>query len=117
MKLAGSIDTKGRLLEAAERLYAEQGIEATSLRAITSEAGANLASVHYHFGSKEAFTEAVFSRRIVPLNRERLDLLDSYEREVGEAPVPLERILEALLVGVERDRLPTFSQPSSAKIG
>ena len=47
------LDTRRDLLLAAERLFAQQGFQGASLRAITQEAGANLASVNYHFGSKE----------------------------------------------------------------
>jgi len=47
------IDTQDRLLNAAEKLFAEHGISETSLRAITTEAQANLAAVNYHFHSKE----------------------------------------------------------------
>lgn len=88
-------DTRTRLLDTAERLFAEHGIESTSLRRITREANANLAAVHYHFGSKEALLEAVFSRRIGPLNHERLRLLDWAE---AEAEVPsVESILHAFI--------------------
>ena len=55
-------DTRERLLDAAEHLFAHHGIGSTSLRSITAEAETNLASVHYHFGSKEALIEAVFAR-------------------------------------------------------
>lgn len=85
--------TKQRLLDTAERLYAEQGIDATSLRAITAEARTNLAAVHYHFGSKQALTEAVFSRRILPINRKRLRSLDRLEEEANGRPVPVESIV------------------------
>ncbi|WP_298036150.1 TetR/AcrR family transcriptional regulator [uncultured Desulfuromonas sp.] len=68
--------TKERILDAAERLFAREGFHTTSLRAITSRAGANLAAVNYHFGSKEALLEAVFERRLVPLNRERRERLE-----------------------------------------
>jgi len=47
------IDTKNRILDAAEVLFAERGFADTSLRLITSEADVNLASVNYHFGSKK----------------------------------------------------------------
>jgi AcrR family transcriptional regulator len=71
------VDTKQRLLDAAERLFAQQGFHATSLRAITGEAGANLAAVNYHFGSKEGLMEAVIDRRLTPLNKQRTAALDA----------------------------------------
>ncbi len=64
-------------MDAAEKLFSESGIGATSLRAITAEAKANLASIHYHFGSKESLLVEVFSRRIGPVNAKRLELLDA----------------------------------------
>lgn len=85
--------TKERLLDTAELLYSENGIEATSLRAITDGAGANLAAVNYHFGSKEALTEAVFARRLMPLNQERLRLLDEAESSEPGEPPRLEAVL------------------------
>ncbi|MCC5854847.1 MAG: TetR family transcriptional regulator [Idiomarina sp.] len=51
-----------RIIRAAERLFAEQGFEATSLREITQVAGVNLASVNYHFGSKKGLIQAVMER-------------------------------------------------------
>ena len=69
-------DTKTALLDAAERLFAELGIAGASMRAITRAADANLAAVHYHFGSKEGLVRAVFGRRLEPLNRERIAQLD-----------------------------------------
>ena len=99
--------TKERLLEAAERLFADAGIEAASLRAITSAAGANLAAVHYHFGSKDGLAEAVFERRVKPLNAERLALLDRAEDTAkGQFPA-LEAILTAFLEpAIRRSREP-----------
>ncbi|PLX72334.1 MAG: hypothetical protein C0615_12250 [Desulfuromonas sp.] len=47
-------DTKTRILDAAETLFARDGFHFASLRSITSEADVNLAAVNYHFGSKEA---------------------------------------------------------------
>ena len=73
-------DTKTSLLDAGERLFAELGIAGASMRAITQEAAANLAAVHYHFGSKEGLVRAVFSRRLGPLNRERVERLASARR-------------------------------------
>ncbi len=54
--------TKTQILDVAEALFAEQGFDQTSMRAITSGAGVNLASVNYHFGSKKNLIQAVFKR-------------------------------------------------------
>ncbi|MBA3987792.1 MAG: TetR family transcriptional regulator [Idiomarina sp.] len=60
--MAKVLKTKDKILNAAERLFAEQGFEHTSLRQITSIADVNLASVNYHFGSKKALIQAVMER-------------------------------------------------------
>jgi AcrR family transcriptional regulator len=90
-------DTKSIILDAAERLFADHGFAATSLRNIIAAAGVNLAAVHYHFGSKEALIKAVLERRIGPLNQERLRLLDLANADGSGKPDYLERIIEALI--------------------
>ena len=93
-------DTKERILDAAESLFAAQGFSATSLRNVIAAAGVNLAAVHYHYGSKEELIRAVFARRFDPLNRERLALLaDLQARRAGRA-IEVERILELLMLPV-----------------
>ena len=89
--------TKERILDTAERLFAEQGYSATSLRGIIAAAGVNLAAVHYHFHSKEALLEAVILRRALPANQERLALLDRCEQAAGDRPPALEKIIEAFV--------------------
>ena len=89
--------TKDRILDAAERLFARDGIEATSLRAITAEAGVNLAAVNYHFQSKDALVRAVIARRVVPVNQRRLELLDACEKAAGDGPLPLECVVDAFV--------------------
>ena len=91
------LDTKERILETAERLFAERGYGATSLRSIIAAAKVNLAAVHYHFRSKEALLDAVLERRIEPINRERLALLEEQERAAGDAPPSIEAVLTALI--------------------
>ena len=98
-------DTRERLLDAAEYLFAQRGVDATSLRHSTAEAAANLASVNYHFGSKEALFRAVFARRIGPVNQERLERLDACERAAGQRPPELECVLEAFVAPALRLRL------------
>lgn len=90
-------ETRTRLLDSAEQLFAERGIDATSLRAITTAADANLASVNYHFGSKDALFREVVSRRIGPVNAERLRLLAEIERIASTEPPALEAVLNAFL--------------------
>ena len=75
--------TKDRILDVAERLFAEHGFGATSMRAITNEAGVNLAAVNYHFGSKDGLVRAIFARRLAPMNTERLRRLRELERRSG----------------------------------
>ena len=81
-------DTRERLLDAAKYLFAQRGVDATSLRHITAEVAANLASVNYHFGSKEALFRAAFARRIGPVNQECLDRRDACERAAAERGGP-----------------------------
>jgi AcrR family transcriptional regulator len=79
--------TRERILSTAEQLFAEGGVATTSLRSITSLARVNLAAVNYHFGSKEALIEAVYERRLGPLNRARLRNLDALEARAAEPTV------------------------------
>jgi AcrR family transcriptional regulator len=90
-------DTKQTILDTAERLISEKGIDAVSLRSITSEANVNLAAVHYHFGSKEALVEKVFGRRITPLNDRRLQMLDEVEERAAGEALEVEDVLRALV--------------------
>ncbi len=90
-------DTKTHILDTAERLFAEQGFGATSLRNVITKARVNLAAVHYHFGSRDELIRAVLSRRIGPLNEERLRLLGAVEARAGKSKPDLEGVLEALI--------------------
>src|SRR5437868_9978051 len=93
-----SQDTKTRILDVAEGLFMEHGCEATSLRQLTAAAGVNLAAVNYHFGSKEELFQAVLTRRLDPMNQERIERLDRLEREAAARPLTCERILSAMLI-------------------
>ena len=91
MAQAGTVD---RILDTAEVLFAQKGFAETSLRAITSKAGVNLAAVNYHFGSKEALIQAVFERFLRPFCTHLEGLL--VELEAASAPVTVERLLATL---------------------
>jgi len=91
-------DTKERLLRAAEGIFGRHGYAGTTLRAVTAEAEVNLASANYHFGSKEALVMEMLRQRVAPINEERLRLLDEAKRKAKFGPIPLEDILEALIM-------------------
>jgi len=89
--------TADRLLDAAEKLFGERGVRAATLRDITREAEANVAAVSYHFGSKEGLLQAAISRRMEPLNAERIRLLDAVVAEGGENGPDLRAVLRSFL--------------------
>ena len=90
-------DTKERILDVGERLFADRGFPATSLRDITHEAGVNIASVNYHFGSKDALLAAVLERRVRPVNARRLELLDAIESAAADGAPNSEDVIRAFL--------------------
>ncbi len=97
-----ALDTKSRILDAAEELFMEHGYEATSLRLITTAANVNLAAANYHFGSKEELFQAVFTRRLDPMNRDRMALLSAYETAAmanpKAHPLTCEKIISAMFI-------------------
>jgi AcrR family transcriptional regulator len=98
------VATKDAILNAAERLFANERFAAVSLRDITREASVNLAAVNYHFGSKELLVLELFKLRSIELNRERAQLLKAAEAAAGGTP-PLRDVLFALVAPPVRDWL------------
>lgn len=90
-------DTPGRLREAAEQLLAERGAARISLRDITEAAGANVASVGYHFGSKDALLDEVVRQALTTVYDQQRALLAQLPDDAG-----LEDLVRAWV-------LPTFS--------
>lgn len=82
------------ILDAAEELFCARGFAGVSMRDIAAASGQPLASANYHFGSKAKLFEAVFLRRIVPVNQQRLALLRTFQAEGRTA---LADIVEAYL--------------------
>jgi AcrR family transcriptional regulator len=85
------------IITTAERLFARQGYDQTSLRQITREADVNVASVNYYFGSKDALAEAVFEGVIARVTKARLALLDRISAEAGENAPDLERVVSSFI--------------------
>jgi AcrR family transcriptional regulator len=92
--LVDASTTAERLLDAAERLFAERGVDAVSVRAVNAAAGANVAAVHYHFGSKDALVEAVLRRRMDRLGARRLAMLAALPTD---EPPAVRAVVEALV--------------------
>ncbi len=67
-----SPSTRDRLLDAAERLFLEKGVDRVSVRAVNAEAGLNPGAVHYHFGSREGLVSALLERELEPFWGDRL---------------------------------------------
>src|SRR5437773_1036650 len=89
--------TRSRILDVAEELFGERGLDRVSIRNITRIARVNLAAINYHFGSKEDLIAAVFERRVVPVNEARLAALDRVEKSAGRRIPKLEAVLEAFI--------------------
>ena len=95
-------DSRERILDAAERLFSERGLSATSLREIAAAARANTGSIYFHFRTKAELTRQVFRRRLEPLDAERLAQLEACERASAPDAPALRDILEALIAPLAR---------------
>lgn len=112
--LAGQPETRERLLDAAESLFGERGFKGTSLRAITDRAGANVASVSYHFGSKLELLRAVLLRAYGYVAGRQIEMLDELERR--ESGYLLRDLVETMVLPFfelsdrDRERVQSVSQ-------
>ena len=86
--------TKERLLAVAGELFADRGFDSVSLRMITDRANVNLASVNYHFGSKEELIGAVVDDIVSPVNERRLSLLSLIDYTTQD---PIRKIIHAFI--------------------
>lgn len=102
-------DTRTQILEAAEQLFGERGYRGTSIRAITERAGANLAAVGYHFGSKQDLLAAVTQRVIEPITAAQGAGLD---RLLAHTPQPSVAELVEVFAGPLFDEMPGGARTS-----
>src|SRR5262245_56228774 len=89
--------TKDLILDTAERLFAEKGLDATSVRDITGAAGVNLGAITYHFGTKQNLVAAMFNRRFAPFVQHTIKLIEEAELNPSQKPARIEALLEALM--------------------
>jgi AcrR family transcriptional regulator len=103
------VGTRSSILDVAEALFAERGLDRVSIRDITRKAKVNLAAVNYHFGTRQDLIAAVFDRRVVPVNQARLAALDVLEKAAGKKSPKVEDILEAFI----RPAIPTSPEDAN----
>ena len=82
-------------MDCAEKIFAEKGYDKASVREITAAANVNLASIHYHFGSKENLLQELLNRKLEWLNQQRLIALKTLESKSKNKPLKPSQILEA----------------------
>jgi len=92
-------NTKERILDSAERLFATRGFRGTSVKRIADDAHVNQAAINYHFGSKMELIRVTIDRRLEPINRERMERLefvrqDAEQRHTG---VQAKEVLRAFI--------------------
>src|SRR5215218_3598251 len=88
---------RAALIEHAERLFAERGIEAVSLRDVSASAGQrNHSAAQYHFGDRSGLVAAVYEARMGVVNERRHRLLEAIDAE-GRGD-DLASIVEAIVV-------------------
>lgn len=85
--------TRDRILDLAEDMFAQSGIDKVSLRAVTAAAGVNVSAIHYHFGSKDELLRAIFIRRLSGALEEQTARLSSFAPS-GDAKADVQRLME-----------------------
>lgn len=103
---ANGQETKARLLRTTETLFASKGVAGVTMRGVAEKAQTNLASVHYHFGSKEAMVLEMIQSKIEPINSKRRKKLDEAKLKFADKPLPNIEIFRALIhpVGEEVEK-------------
>jgi AcrR family transcriptional regulator len=101
-------DRQQTILHVAERLFADRGFHAVTLRQIAETAGVPLALVGYYFGRKHDLINAIFAHRR-SWHLDRLIELDEARRH-AQHPAGLQRIVEAFVLPLLRLR----QQPATA---
>ena len=97
------MSTKEKILEIAEDLFLTKGYDSVSVRDITQAAGANVASVNYHFNCKRDLYREVFKRKLGKLSQEKIQKL---EAELGTESTPtLEHVVRSIVSGFLNDFL------------
>jgi AcrR family transcriptional regulator len=93
-----AVATRARIVSAAERLFGERGIDATSLAEINKAAGQrNRSAVQYHFGGKQGVVHAILDKHTPGIEQRRHAMLDEIE---AAGFSDMRRLAEALVLPV-----------------
>ncbi|KAB8182918.1 MULTISPECIES: helix-turn-helix domain-containing protein [Microbispora] len=105
--------TVRRLVDAAERLFAERGIDAVSLREINTAAGQrNSTALQYHFGDRAGLLKAVLAKHRPEIEARRHQLLDEYE---ARGPLPQADALRSLAAALVRPAAAKLADPDGGR--
>lgn len=96
-------DTKSKILDAAEALFAECGFDAATVKDITNRAGVRLSAVNYHFESKAILFEKVVERRTTVQTSRILESLRLVMESGLDGEKKLHAMVEILVDQVIRD--------------
>lgn len=88
-----SEQTRERILDAAEQLFADRGYDGASIRDVAAAAGLQIHSVSYHFGPKEQLFDAVVARRADIMTGLRREALVAARREAGGGAIPIKQLV------------------------
>lgn len=86
---------RDRILNAAERLFADRGYDGTSIRDVAAAANVQINAVGYHFGPKDALFDTVVARRATIMTAVRLNDLEEARTGAGTGPIPIETLVRA----------------------
>ena len=100
---ADSLRTKDRLLTSTERLFASRGFAGVTMREVAQSSQTNIASAHYHFGSKEGMVLEMLKRRIEPINTQRFKYLEESLKLAGERALSVREIFRALILPIAHE--------------
>ncbi|HEY2070798.1 MAG TPA: TetR/AcrR family transcriptional regulator [Rhizomicrobium sp.] len=90
-------ETRERILDSAEELFAEHGFDGVTIRQVTHKADVDVALAHYYFGTKRGLFDSVFLRRAAIINESRLKAIDDYQIASGPEGATVEGFLHAFL--------------------
>jgi AcrR family transcriptional regulator len=94
---AGDLDTRVRILDAAESSFALHGFDGITVRHIAKLADIDVALVYYYFTSKRSLFDQVFERRAELVNRDRMASLEAYDLDPGPNGPTVEGVFDAFL--------------------